>query len=764
MKHVTFVAPWAIIGIVVILELFRSNPLWADSPVGLFETHSDVGKPVHAGAVEYNAERKTYLVTGGGKNMWGTEDAFHFVWKRMSGDVSLTATIRWIGDGKEPHRKACLVIRQSLDADSAYVDAALHGDALTSLQYREAKGERTYEIQSNVKMPTRLRIEKQGDRFVMSVALEGKPLRHAGGSIKLQLKEPFYVGLGVCAHTDEVVEKAEFSEVEIKNEKFELAKKPLVESTLEVVDIASKDRRVIYHTSGVIEAPNWTRDGRSFLFNSQGRIYRLPSTGGEPQLIETGFANRCNNDHGLSPDNTQLAISHHGSGGKSLIYVVPITGGVPKQVTPAGPSYWRGWSPEGQTLVYCGERKGEFDVYSIPASGGEEKRLTSAPGLDDGPEFSPDGKFIYFNSVRSGRMQIWRMKPDGSEQEQVTHDEFNNWFPHPSPDGKWIAFLSYDKDVEGHPPNKEVQLRLLPINGGPIQVLAKLFGGQGTINVPSWSPDSRRLAFVSYLLVNPTASEQSVNWLKLTADALAKGNHKEALEAAGKAVSQNPEDFQAYLLRGIAHEALQHHDEAITDFNKTIALNPKCAEAYDRRGSEQFKLGHIQESLQDFDKFLELRPAAKPGHWKRGISLYYTGRFEEGRKQFEGYQTVDNNDVENAVWRFLCMARESGIEKARSDMLKVGKDRRVPLMEIYALFAGKAKPEDVLTASKKGQPAEKEMQMRMFYAHLYLGLYEEVVGNKKGALDHLQAAEQLPIGGYMWDVARVHRARLEKNP
>src|SRR5262249_2022016 len=566
-------------------------------------------------------------------------------------------TIRWLGAGKEPHRKACLIIRQSLDPDSAYVDAALHGDGLTSLQYREAKGERTYEIQSNVKMPKRLRIEKQGDRFFMSIAPEGKPLSHAGGSIKVPLKEPFYVGLGVCAHTDDVVEKAEFSEVEIKNEKFELAKKPLVESTLEVVDITSKDRRVVYQTSGVIEAPNWTRDGRSFIFNSQGRIYRLPSTGGEPQVIDTGFANRCNNDHGPSPDNTQLAISHHGPGGKSLIYIVPVTGGVPKQVTPTGPSYWHGWSPDGQTLVYCGERNGEFDVYSIPASGGDEKRLTNAPGLDDGPEYSPDGKFTYFNSVRSGHMQIWRMKPDGSEQEQVTHDEFNNWFPHPSPDGKWIAFLSYDKDVQGHPPNKEVQLRLLPLKGGPVQVLAKLFGGQGTINVPSWSPDSRRLAFVSYLLVNPTMSEQSTdNWIKKAADALAKGDSKEALELAEKAVSQNPEDFQAFLLRGVAHEALQQHDKAIEDLNKTLALKPDCAEAYDRRGSEQFKLGHIQESLEDFDKFLELRPAAKPGHWKRGISLYYAGRFEEGRKQFEGYQTVDNNDVENAVWRFLCMA------------------------------------------------------------------------------------------------------------
>jgi Tol biopolymer transport system component len=297
------------------------------------------------------------------------------------------------------------------------------------------------------------------------------------------------------------LEKAEFTDVELATRKAQPTEKPSVESTLEVVDIGSKDRRAIYHTSGIIEAPNWTRDGRNFLFNSKGRIYRLPSTGGEPQMIDTGFADRCNNDHGLSADGGQLAISHHGPGGKSLIYLIPSTGGVPKQLTPKGPSYFHGWSPDGKTIVYCAERNGEFDVYSIPAAGGEEKRLTSAPGLDDGPEFSPDGKYVYFNSVRTGRMQIWRMHPDGSNQEQITSDEFNNWFPHPSPDGKWIAFLSYSKDVEGHPANKDVQLRLLPTKGGPPQTLGKLFGGQGTINVPSWSPDSRRLAFVSYLLV-----------------------------------------------------------------------------------------------------------------------------------------------------------------------------------------------------------------------------------------------------------------------
>lgn len=195
-----------------------------------------------------------------------------------------------------------------------------------------------------------------------------------------------------------------------------------------------------------------------------------------------------------------MVISDQSQEKHSLIYTLPVTGGTPRRITRLGPSYWHGGSPDGKTLAYCAERDGEFDVYTIPVAGGDETRLTTAAGLDDGPEYSPDGRFIYFNSDRSGSMQIWRMRPDGSGQEPVTADEFNNWFPHPSPDGRWIVFLSYAKEVKGHPANQDVTLRLLPAGGGNPEVLAKLFGGQGTLNVPSWSPDSKKVAFVSYQL------------------------------------------------------------------------------------------------------------------------------------------------------------------------------------------------------------------------------------------------------------------------
>jgi Tol biopolymer transport system component len=294
-----------------------------------------------------------------------------------------------------------------------------------------------------------------------------------------------------------VTEKAVFENVQLTTKNIATSKLKLI-STLETVTISSKDRRVVYTTTNHIEAPNWSRDGASLLFNGNGRIYRMPVAGGEPQLIETGFATRCNNDHGLSPDGALLAISDQSQERQSLIYVLPINGGTPQRITRLAPSYWHGWSPDGQTLAYCGERNGDFDIYTMRVAGGEETRLTATKGLDDGPDYSADGQFIYFNSERSGTMQIWKMRADGNQQEQVTSDEFNNWFPHPSPDGKWLVFLSYDKGVAGHPENKDVTLRLLPLTGGKIEVLAKLFGGQGTINVPSWSPDSRKLAFISY--------------------------------------------------------------------------------------------------------------------------------------------------------------------------------------------------------------------------------------------------------------------------
>ncbi len=490
MKQIVFVALAAV--------LWNAESLFG-APVGIFSDQQDVGAVAQAGSAR--ADAGVYQVSGGGANMWSTNDAFHFVWKEVSGDVALAATINWPKQGGDAHRKACLVIRQSLAPDSPYVDAALHASGLTSLQFRETPGGLTHEIMSSVSAPTRLRIEKQGDYLAMSISSAGESLHSAGGTVRMTFKAPFYVGLGVCAHDNKTSETAEFSQVEL-TVPAPLGEKPALESTLEVIGLQSKDRRVVYQARDHFEAPNWSRDGSYFLFNSHGHICRILVTGGQPAVVTTGSV-QCNNDHGISPDGTQLAISGQSEDTKSRVCLLPIGGGTPRQVTPLAPSYWHGWSPDGQTLTYCGERNGEFDIYTIPAAGGQEKRLTTAPGLDDGPEYSPDGKYIYFNSERGGLMQIWRMKPDGSEQEAVTADGYNNWFAHPSPDGKWLVFLSFPKEVKGHPANKDVMLRLMPAGKGEIEVLARFFGGQGTINVPSWSPDSKSVAFVSYRLVEP---------------------------------------------------------------------------------------------------------------------------------------------------------------------------------------------------------------------------------------------------------------------
>jgi TolB protein len=470
---------------------------WGDSNLGVFTDQCDVGNTAIPGSAGYDPATGDYTISGGGANMWFTNDAFHFVWVKMSGDFSLAADIKFPGNSAQPHRKACLLIRQSLAPDSSYADVAFHGIGMTALQSRETTGDTTHEIQSDVSAPARVRLEKHGDYVYMSVARADRDLQPAGAMYCIRFHEPFYVGLGVCAHNNTKIERAVFSNVQLKSVPPATTNEATMESTLETLEIASTDRQVVYHTMDHIEAPNWSRDGSYFLFNSNGRIWKLP-TNGAPEILDTGSQTNCNNDHGISPDGKWLAVSDQTLDSKSRIYVLPSSGGQPRLLTKLAPSYWHGWSPNSKTLAYCAERNGNFDIYSTPAKGGEEKRLTTAEGLDDGPDYSPDGKYIYFNSERTGLMQIWRMKPDGSHQEQITSDDYNNWFAHPSPDGRWIAFLTYDKSVKGHPPGQDVMLRLMSLSDRHIQVLAKLYGGQGTINVPSWSPDSKKAAFVSY--------------------------------------------------------------------------------------------------------------------------------------------------------------------------------------------------------------------------------------------------------------------------
>jgi Tol biopolymer transport system component len=483
----------------------------AEPGTGLFDGRDDIGAPKQAGAAAYDASTDSYTIGGGGANMWARTDSFHYVWKKVEGDIALSADVNFVGQSAEPHRKACIVIRQTLAPDSAYVDAALHGDGLTSLQFRETAGDLTHEIQTTVVGPHRLRLEKSGDFIYLSLAGSEGVLQPSGCSVRLPFKGSFYIGLGVCAHNAEAFERAVFSHVQFSAPAHEGSE---IRSALETITIASGDRRCVYHSEKRIAAPNWAHDGSALYFNEGGRIFRFPLSypkasasdhvshpplsDAEPELIDTGFALKCTDDHGLSPDGSTLAVTDRTKTFQSRIYILPANGGVPKEITPRASSDFHGWSPDGQTLVFSAMREGKAGFFSIPAAGGQETRLTDTGGINEGPEYSADDQWIYFNSDRSGLSQIWKMKPDGSNPEQVIKDEFNDRFAHPSPDGKWIAFLSYGSGVRGAPADREVLLRLFSIATGETKTLAKLYGGDGTINAPSWSPDSLKLAYVRY--------------------------------------------------------------------------------------------------------------------------------------------------------------------------------------------------------------------------------------------------------------------------
>jgi Tol biopolymer transport system component len=438
------------------------------------------------------------------------------VWKKVSGDVSLTADVK-LGDASptaSPHRKALLMFRQTLDSDAIYADAAIHGSGETALQYRRNKGDTTQDIAFNIGAPQRLRLEKRGDTITLFLSMHGEPLHQVGASIKLHFDGDFYAGLGVCAHNKDAVEQAAFAHVDLQP----LMPPPTpasmaLYSTLQTIAIDNNARMafVIQTGKGQMEAPNWSRDGKTLIFNRAGKLWSVPAAESEGALaeampIDIGNATDCTGSHGLSPDGKWIAMTcttpdHPGR----RVYVVPAagaivpaTGGAPRMVTANPDSYFHSWSPDGKTILFTRPSHGSGNIYSISIDGGAETALTTSAGISDDPDFSADGQWIYFNSDRAGGMQIWRMKPDGSKPEQVTFDENRNWTPHPSPDGKSMLILSYDKDVTSHAANKDVTLRILNVADGKIRDLVRIVGGSGSDNVPNWAPDGAHFAFVSY--------------------------------------------------------------------------------------------------------------------------------------------------------------------------------------------------------------------------------------------------------------------------
>lgn len=496
----------------LVLFIISSLSICAQQPIGIFPRFSDIGKPKLSGTANYDAAEQVYSLSGAGYNIWFNRDEFSYLYDTLDSDFILTANFEFEGKGVDPHRKVGWMVRSSEDESAAHVSATLHGDGLTVMQWRELRGAYMRDPEDEIFSPKRnytiLQLERSGDTYIMRAAHPGEPLQTIGMHTSTALSGKVLAGLFVCAHNAEVIEKARIWNVRIDRpvpDDYNPGRNGYLGCRLEWIDVFNDKRKVIYEKDDRFEAPNWMPDGKRLLFNMDGGIYTIPVEGGTPEKIDTDFADRNNNDHGISFDGKLLAISHHRSGmkeGGSSIYVLPLKGGKPKLVTEETPSYWHGWAPNNKEVVYVAKREGyaSYNIYRAAIADGKETQLTfNNDSHVDGPEYSPDGKYIYYNGNQSGTMQIWRMKPDGSEKEQMTFDQYNNWFPHISPDGKWIVYIAFPEDipVDSHPSYKRVSLKLMPANGGSARVIAYIYGGQGTINVPSWSPDSRRVAFVS---------------------------------------------------------------------------------------------------------------------------------------------------------------------------------------------------------------------------------------------------------------------------
>ena len=444
------------------INLLIATIIFAQSPVGIFNNHGDIGKPKLSGSTVYNSGEQTYSLKGAGYNIWFGRDEFQYAFNKVKGDFILTANFKMLGQGVDPHRKIGWMVRAGDGDDAAHMSATVHGDGMVALQWRKMRGAHMRDPQDEIftkkKATEIVQLERLGKVFIMRVAHPGEPLQEIGRTDAIEMPDESLAGIFICSHNPDVVEEGLAWNVRIEKtvpDNYNGYRDGILASRLEIMNVFDGKRKVVHEDTARFEAPNWMPDGKSLLFNQGGSIYTIPLTGGTPTMLNTGAAKRNNNDHVISFDGKWLAISSHRDGmpgGGSTIYYLPLTGGEPKLVTDSTPSYLHGWSVDGKDVVYTAQRISKSPVYNIykkPIKGGEEIQLTHlAKGLADGPEYSPDGKYIYYNSTVSGSMQLWRMKTDGSNPEQLTFDEHNNWFAHVSPDNKWIAFLSFPNTVD----------------------------------------------------------------------------------------------------------------------------------------------------------------------------------------------------------------------------------------------------------------------------------------------------------------------------
>jgi TolB protein len=475
-------------------------------PLGAFEHHQDVGDAKLAGNAVYTPTDQTYTLSSPGPNRGLALEQFHLAWKKITGDFIIQATVRFAGSGALPRRELGIMARDTLAGSSRYVAASVHGDTVTALQYRAADGAAAAQVAVSSFHPTEIQLTRTGNRFTLSSAVFGENYKSV--SHDMALADEVYVGAFVASGESGVAQGV-FSNVRViipPGPGF----KPYDDylgSHLEVMDVATGHRRILHSEPGSIQSPNWTPNDKLIYNSAAGVMYTYDIATGQTAELETGPRRQNNNDHVLSFDGKMLALSNFtGEPSRSVAFILPVTGSSnPKQITSpdVGHTFLHGWSPDGKKLVFTGGRKGETgdyrNLWSVDIETKVETALTPPGTLDDGPEYTPDGKYIYFNSVRTGTMQIWRMRPDGSHPEQVTFDESNDWFPHISPDGKWLVYIAFPTDMNpwAHPFYKPCYIRLMPTAGGVPKTIGYIYGGQGSMNTPGWSPDSKRIAFVS---------------------------------------------------------------------------------------------------------------------------------------------------------------------------------------------------------------------------------------------------------------------------
>ena len=492
---------------------------WKQQDIGA----AQIGKSAQVAGAAKHADGMFTLQ--GTMDVWGPEDGFHYVWQPVQGDVVFVARVTSMDNpGKVGHAKASLCLRESLDGGARCVTQCTTPGDGTQFTYREktdAKAVRVFPDATNPApslpkgtFPCWLKLVRRGNEFTGYESADGEKWLLTG-TIKLDLKADAFIGLTSSSHTKDTLTTSVFDHVKLTKAGggagMQRAKNRIAKLT--TIGIDGSDPRVIYETRDGIVAPNWSPDGKWLVCNGGGSLWRIAADGsGKPEKIPTGDVKGVNNDHVLAPNGKTIYFS-----AGQHIYAVPFEGGQPRRVSNEQAAarqfkyYLHGVSPDEKTLAYVGAELagddpwGRLDLFTIPAAGGPDTRLTDTPAPDDGPEYSPDGQWIYFNSELNakvpGHAQCFRMKPDGTGIEQLTHDERVNWFPHISPDGKWVVYISFPPGTVSHPADRDVILRRMKPDGSEKSDILAFNGGQGTINVNSWSPDSKRFAFVAYLIV-----------------------------------------------------------------------------------------------------------------------------------------------------------------------------------------------------------------------------------------------------------------------